>query len=83
MYLIPSILTAFVFHYSGGSSKIQHFRDINSFRASTGCSSVMLARVAQWNPSIFSEGGLQPIDEVIKKYIRYVSISVILCDWFQ
>jgi len=58
--------------YSGGSSDIERYEDIKKFQTSTGCSSVMLARVAQWNPSIFSADGMRPLDEVIKSYIRYV-----------
>jgi len=33
----------------------------------------MLARAAQWNPSVFSRDGLWPITDVIHDYIRYVS----------
>lgn len=58
--------------FSGGSSYILQFEDIERFKTSTGCSSIMLARAAQWNPSIFSADGMRPLDEVIKNYIRYV-----------
>jgi len=33
----------------------------------------MLARAAQWNPSVFSRDRLRPITYVIHDYIRYVS----------
>ena len=38
---------------NGGSLKIKKYSDIASFKEETGCSSVMLARAAQWNPSVF------------------------------
>ena len=40
----------------------------------TGASSVMIAREAQWNPSIFRKEGRQPAEEIVKKYIKYVSV---------
>ena len=44
----------------------------------------MLARVAQWNVSIFREEGKLPIDDVIRAYLRYVSqncpVNVIFID---
>lgn len=36
----------------------------------TGCSSVMLARAAEWNCSIFRKEGLLPMDTVIKEYLK-------------
>ena len=38
---------------SGGSSLISSSEQIEAFRKTTGCSSVMVARAAQWNPSVF------------------------------
>lgn len=38
---------------NGVSSLVKTFEDIQKYRLETGCSSVMLARAAQWNPSIF------------------------------
>lgn len=38
---------------NGVSSMVKTFEDIEKCRQETGCSSVMLARAAQWNPSIF------------------------------
>lgn len=54
---------------NGGSKEIECFDDIAKFRTETGCSSVMLARAAEWNVSIFRKEGLLPLDEVIKKYL--------------
>lgn len=36
----------------------------------TGCSSVMLARAAEWNCSIFRKDGLLPMDTVITEYLK-------------
>lgn len=44
---------------------------IYRFKEITGCSSVMLARAAEWNCSIFSEKGLLPMEDVIKSYLKY------------
>ncbi|PSN37845.1 tRNA-dihydrouridine(20) synthase [NAD(P)+]-like protein [Blattella germanica] len=56
---------------NGGSKEIEKYEDINKFRKETGCSSVMLARAAQWNCSIFRKDGLLPLDEVIISYLHY------------
>lgn len=64
---------------SGGSGVISCYDDIGRFRHSTSCSSVMLARAAQWNPSVFSREGLQPIACIIQQYIRYVSVCCCCC----
>ncbi|CAH2297297.1 tRNA-dihydrouridine(20) synthase [NAD(P)+]-like isoform X1 [Pelobates cultripes] len=58
---------------NGGSQEIiKEFRDIETFRAATGASSVMIARAAMWNPSIFREEGILPLEEVVRDYIRIV-----------
>jgi tRNA-dihydrouridine synthase 2 len=59
------------FIYSGGSKEIERYEDIAKFREETGCSSVMLARAAQWNCSIFRPEGLLPLDDVIAAYLCY------------
>ncbi|XP_033355040.1 tRNA-dihydrouridine(20) synthase [NAD(P)+]-like isoform X1 [Bombus vosnesenskii] len=56
---------------NGGSKEIQKYSDIFKFKEITGCSSVMLARAAQWNCSIFSKEGLLPMEDVIKSYLKY------------
>ena len=38
---------------NGVSTLVKGYDDIEKYRVETGCSSVMLARAAQWNPSIF------------------------------
>ncbi len=63
-----------LFVFSGGSSDIvKTFEDIERFREATGASSVMLARAAMWNPSIFRQQGALSVEEVMEEYIRYVS----------
>ncbi|XP_054710193.1 tRNA-dihydrouridine(20) synthase [NAD(P)+]-like [Uloborus diversus] len=56
---------------NGGSGEIENFEDIESFRKITGSSSVMIARQAEWNCSIFRKDGKLPLDTVIEEYIRY------------
>ncbi|XP_071460622.1 tRNA-dihydrouridine(20) synthase [NAD(P)+]-like isoform X9 [Marmota flaviventris] len=57
---------------NGGSHEhIQQHLDIEEFRQATAASSVMVARAAMWNPSIFLKEGLRPLEEVMQKYIRY------------
>ncbi|CAG2112975.1 unnamed protein product [Medioppia subpectinata] len=56
---------------NGGSDEIGVHADIKRFRQSTGCSSVMIARAAQKNCSIFmARDELLPMDEVIKQYLE-------------
>ncbi|XP_053982066.1 tRNA-dihydrouridine(20) synthase [NAD(P)+]-like [Hylaeus volcanicus] len=56
---------------NGGSKEIQKYSDIFKFKEVTGCSSVMLARAAQWNCSIFSKEGLSSMEDIIKAYVKY------------
>ncbi|XP_044932143.1 tRNA-dihydrouridine(20) synthase [NAD(P)+]-like isoform X3 [Mustela putorius furo] len=65
-------IAAVTVHGSGGShDHIQKYLDIEDFRQATAASSVMVARAAMWNPSIFLKEGLRPLEEVMQKYIRY------------
>ncbi|XP_027891097.1 tRNA-dihydrouridine(20) synthase [NAD(P)+]-like isoform X1 [Xiphophorus couchianus] len=45
--------------------------DIEKFRKATGASSVMLARAAMWNPSVFCNQGPLPVEKVMEEYIKY------------
>lgn len=64
----------FIFLCSGGSQEIiREFVDIEAFKSLTAASSVMLARAAMWNPSIFRREGVLSIDDVIHDYIEHVS----------
>lgn len=56
---------------NGGSKEINSYEDIENFRKSTGASSVMIARAAQLNCSIFRRQGLIPMDDVIVEYLKY------------
>ena len=55
---------------NGGSLDIASHADIEPFRVLTGASSVMIARAAQWNLSVFRKGGALPQTEVAKEYMR-------------
>lgn len=56
---------------NGGSLNIEKYEDIGKFKKETNCASVMIARAAQWNCSIFRKDGLLPLDDVIKSYLHY------------
>lgn len=53
--------------------EVDTYSDIQKFQEETGCSSVMLARAAQWNPSIFKKNGKLSMNDIIKDYLKYVS----------
>ncbi|ODM95510.1 tRNA-dihydrouridine(20) synthase [NAD(P)+]-like [Orchesella cincta] len=54
---------------NGGSKEITKYEDIARFRETTGCSSVMLARAAEWNASIFRPDGKIEMEQVIKAFL--------------
>ncbi|XP_040264922.1 tRNA-dihydrouridine(20) synthase [NAD(P)+]-like isoform X2 [Bufo bufo] len=57
---------------NGGSQElVREFQDMEAFRSVTGASSVMVARAAMWNPSIFRREGLLPLEDVMRDYIRH------------
>lgn len=65
-----------MFACSGGSHDfIKEYMDIETFRKATDASSVMIARAAMWNPSIFRKEGPFPLKEVMQDYIKYVWCS--------
>ncbi|XP_065915860.1 tRNA-dihydrouridine(20) synthase [NAD(P)+]-like [Dysidea avara] len=55
---------------NGGSLNINTYDDLTAFKSATGCQSVMIARAAQWNPSIFRKEGLLPVDQVARDYLQ-------------
>ncbi|KAJ8303268.1 hypothetical protein KUTeg_019664 [Tegillarca granosa] len=55
---------------NGGSREIKQYSDIETFRQQCGTSSVMLARAAEWNPSVFRKEGKLPLFDVIKEYVK-------------
>ncbi|XP_036399616.1 tRNA-dihydrouridine(20) synthase [NAD(P)+]-like [Megalops cyprinoides] len=57
---------------NGGSlDLVKSYSDIQTFREATGASSVMLARAAMWNPSVFRSQGALPLEKVMEEYIQY------------
>ena len=46
--------------------------DVDEFRKDCGVSSVMLARAAEWNPSLFRTEGKLDVHTVIKDYLKLV-----------
>ncbi|KAG8437786.1 hypothetical protein GDO86_008479 [Hymenochirus boettgeri] len=57
---------------NGGSQEfIREFQDIHEFCNVTGTSSVMIARAAMWNPSVFRSTGVLPLENVMRDYIAY------------
>ena len=54
---------------NGGSENIHCYADITSFAKSTNCSSVMIARAAMLNASIFRKEGTLPLETVIRDYL--------------
>jgi len=61
---------------NGGSSnnrnsQINTNQGIRSFWEETGAASVMVARAAEWNPSVFRSGEREDIMVVIQKYFSY------------
>ncbi|XP_024911956.1 tRNA-dihydrouridine(20) synthase [NAD(P)+]-like isoform X1 [Cynoglossus semilaevis] len=57
---------------NGGSlDLVKTHADIAEFRRLTGASSVMLARAAMWNPSVFNSGGPLPVETVMEEYLKY------------
>ncbi|KAJ7408992.1 tRNA-dihydrouridine(20) synthase [NAD(P)+]-like protein [Willisornis vidua] len=57
---------------NGGSHDfIKEYRDIETFQEATAASSVMVARAAMWNPSIFRKEGFFPLKDVMQDYIKY------------
>lgn len=55
---------------NGGSREIDTYGDIFKFRDKCGVDSIMIARAAQLNVTIFRKEGLLPIFDVIKKYLK-------------
>lgn len=54
---------------NGGSKEIERFSDIFKFKEACGASSVMVARAAEWNVTIFRPQGQLPLMDVIRRYL--------------
>lgn len=76
-----SVIVTVMLIFSGGSHDfIKEYKDIETFQKATAASSVMIARAAMWNPSIFRKEGLFPLKEVMRDYIKYVcSFEDLIC----
>ncbi|NWU09340.1 DUS2L synthase, partial [Cephalopterus ornatus] len=58
---------------NGGSHDfIKEYMDMETFQKATAASSVMIARAAMWNPSIFRKEGFLPLKDVMQDYLKYV-----------
>ncbi|XP_074864637.1 tRNA-dihydrouridine(20) synthase [NAD(P)+]-like isoform X2 [Carettochelys insculpta] len=68
---ISEAVTIPVIANGGSHDFIKEYTDIEAFQQATGASSVMIARAAMWNPSIFRRDGLCPLKEVMQEYIKY------------
>lgn len=55
---------------NGGSREIDRYSDIFKFKEACGASSVMLARAAEWNVTIFRPEGQLPLMDVIRHYLK-------------
>lgn len=55
---------------NGGSREIEKYSDISKFKELCGASSIMIARAAEWNVSIFRPEGKLPLMDVIVKYLK-------------
>ncbi|XP_018572694.1 tRNA-dihydrouridine(20) synthase [NAD(P)+]-like isoform X2 [Anoplophora glabripennis] len=56
---------------NGGSREIDKYSDIFKFKEECGSSSVMIARTAETNCSIFRKKGMKDLEDVIKDYLKY------------
>jgi tRNA-dihydrouridine synthase 2 len=54
---------------NGGSKEIEKHSDIYVYKEKCGATSIMLARAAEWNVSIFRKQGMLPLMDVINKYL--------------
>lgn len=58
-------------YFSGGSSQIKVYEDIAKFKHLTGCSSIMIARTAEKNCSIFKSDGKLELETIVKNYLHH------------
>lgn len=56
---------------SGGSGQIDTYADIVAFKEKTKANSVMVARAAEQNCSVFRKQGKLELDQVICDFLRY------------
>lgn len=63
---------------NGGSKDIEKYEDILKFRNECGTSSVMIARAAEWNVSIFRREGIRIYQVKLKKKLLAMLLISIL-----
>ncbi|MBN3299335.1 tRNA-dihydrouridine(20) synthase [NAD(P)+]-like isoform X1 [Amia ocellicauda] len=68
---VSEALTIPVISNGGSLDCVKTHADITAFCTATGTSSVMLARAAMWNPSIFRQEGALPLEQVMEQYLQY------------
>uniref|UniRef100_A0ABM5EV95 tRNA-dihydrouridine(20) synthase [NAD(P)+]-like isoform X1 n=3 Tax=Pogona vitticeps TaxID=103695 RepID=A0ABM5EV95_9SAUR len=68
---ISGAVSILVIANGGSHDFIKKYTDIEAFRDATRASSVMIARAAMWNPSIFRKEGPCPLKDVMQEYIKY------------
>jgi tRNA-dihydrouridine synthase 2 len=54
---------------------IKNYEDIEKFKNDCGVTSVMVARAAMWNCTVFRKDGVLPLDDVIKRYLQIVRLK--------
>jgi tRNA-dihydrouridine synthase 2 len=55
---------------NGGSKEIEKHADIYHYKRLCGASSIMIARAAEWNVSIFRKEGMLELMDVIDRYLK-------------
>ena len=55
---------------NGGSKEIEKYSDILKFKKLCGASSIMIARAAQWNVTIFRPNGTLPLMDIIQQFLK-------------
>ncbi|TRY85926.1 hypothetical protein DNTS_011937, partial [Danionella cerebrum] len=69
---------------NGGSSEIvKTFEDIKTFQVASGSSSVMLARVAMWNPSVFRQQGALSLEHAVRYDNNPFNTKYCLCQMLR
>lgn len=71
MYVSMRFRLHHVFSCSGESGNICTYDDIMTFKEKSGCTSVMIARAAQCDASVFRKEGKLALDDVIVAYLKY------------
>ncbi|KAK9517360.1 hypothetical protein VZT92_025238 [Zoarces viviparus] len=71
MQAVARALSIPVIANGGSLDLVKTNMDIEDFRKATGASSVMLARAAMWNASVFRDQGPLPLETVMEDYLKH------------